>query len=724
MKPPAVFCLPGLEKVLTDSLPRGTCALVLGSFGTGKTILGLQFLAEGAMVREKGAYVSLRKPQPDIAALHRNMAWDLAGLVRRKMIQHYSWDDPKVAGTALVAWCRSRGIKRLVFDGLSVANPERSRDVPGVLAALQQAGTDVLVLYGAPAGQQTQTDDTEKLGFLCEVAIRLHCDDTAAGLQRTLAVFKGGVMGTARRTPFTISSRGIAVTGKVGGASAIGLSRRTAVTLLCPYSLLGYRWQAYLEEMAAIARRKFKKIDFRVQKENNVKCKSLLARKQNDILLFLMPLKGLTRQAREGLLQPLDDMVTAKKQERFFAQTLSACRYGQGLYGVPKFIDEMNIYANRHLLARHGFDLPRSWDELIGQAQHILAREDRQDLRGILVMEDDLDFLFLEYLWGLGGDIFDAHGAITLNNAQGLRALRFIRQLFADPRLAEHARADAETLMRFFSGQGIFLYHSSEGSVWGRDFFTVSDDKTGVCRLYDAQPDRRHTGIIVGNAICIPRHTRHPQLAAEVLEIFMDPAIDEKIFKKTGFSCGLSAYRAFVGRPDVHAQPFNTVMEHGFTLAEIESYADVHGHISREITRMIEQGTDPVRTCRHIYERFWLCSRRKKYHTLAEQAAVRIEGAYDQDISIQDIARDLHISYPHLYRLFKVVKECTCKEYLLRVRMEHARELLGRDDTPIHQVARQVGYPDPYVFSKIFKKKNGVSPQEYRLTRLRPDAVI
>ncbi len=46
--------------------------------------------------------------------------------------------------------------------------------------------------------------------------------------------------------------------------------------------------------------------------------------------------------------------------------------------------------------------------------------------------------------------------------------------------------------------------------------------------------------------------------------------------------------------------------------------------------------------------------------------------------------------------------------------MERSRELMLKTELPVRTVAREVGYADQLAFSKIFKKKFGLSPEQYR----------
>jgi circadian clock protein KaiC len=72
--------IPGLDEMLEGGLPRGRTTLVSGGPGSGKTVLGLEFLCRGAAAGEPGVFVTFEE---DAEAIRRNamsMGWDLPGL--------------------------------------------------------------------------------------------------------------------------------------------------------------------------------------------------------------------------------------------------------------------------------------------------------------------------------------------------------------------------------------------------------------------------------------------------------------------------------------------------------------------------------------------------------------------------------------------------------------------------------------------------------------------
>ena len=68
----------------------------------------------------------------------------------------------------------------------------------------------------------------------------------------------------------------------------------------------------------------------------------------------------------------------------------------------------------------------------------------------------------------------------------------------------------------------------------------------------------------------------------------------------------------------------------------------------------------------------------------------------------------------YLSHLFRKEMGISFLEYLTSVRLSIAKKLLKQTSLSILQVCLEVGYQDPSHFAKIFKKKEGMSPTEYR----------
>lgn len=88
------------------------------------------------------------------------------------------------------------------------------------------------------------------------------------------------------------------------------------------------------------------------------------------------------------------------------------------------------------------------------------------------------------------------------------------------------------------------------------------------------------------------------------------------------------------------------------------------------------------------------------------------------------LAKKMGVSQRTLIRRFKSELNVTPITYLQNARIETAKKILENTSTPLHQVVEQVGYNDLSSFSKLFKKRVGLTPMGYRQRfskRLNPD---
>ncbi|MBN1553895.1 MAG: AraC family transcriptional regulator, partial [Phycisphaerae bacterium] len=85
-----------------------------------------------------------------------------------------------------------------------------------------------------------------------------------------------------------------------------------------------------------------------------------------------------------------------------------------------------------------------------------------------------------------------------------------------------------------------------------------------------------------------------------------------------------------------------------------------------------------------------------------------------ENLSVAQMARRLNMSQSALAHTCKAVLGAPPARLFLQCRMDFARRLLATTDLSVKQVARRVGFDDPYHFSRTFKKLTGRSPSESR----------
>ncbi len=111
--------------------------------------------------------------------------------------------------------------------------------------------------------------------------------------------------------------------------------------------------------------------------------------------------------------------------------------------------------------------------------------------------------------------------------------------------------------------------------------------------------------------------------------------------------------------------------------------------------------------------RLWAEHQRQDEHVIFEIVKY-IDSHYAEDITLQDLADRFFLSREYISRKFKQQFQENLSDHIERVRMDKAKLLLMNPQYRIAQVAELVGYKDEKYFSKVFKKLEGLSPNEYR----------
>lgn len=97
-----------------------------------------------------------------------------------------------------------------------------------------------------------------------------------------------------------------------------------------------------------------------------------------------------------------------------------------------------------------------------------------------------------------------------------------------------------------------------------------------------------------------------------------------------------------------------------------------------------------------------------------EAAKAYIQAHYSRDISLDEVSQRANISPYYFSKIFKEDVGEGFVEYLTKIRMEKAKELLTTTEHSMKEICAMVGYADPNYFSRSFKKNVGVTPTEYK----------
>ena len=100
-----------------------------------------------------------------------------------------------------------------------------------------------------------------------------------------------------------------------------------------------------------------------------------------------------------------------------------------------------------------------------------------------------------------------------------------------------------------------------------------------------------------------------------------------------------------------------------------------------------------------------------------QQCRLHIENHCLELQTLEQIARQCHVSNAYLCRLFRRYGSQSPYQYLLRLKMNHAAENLQKPDALVKQVAEETGFADPFHFSRVFSSVFGISPTDFRKLR-------
>ena len=97
-----------------------------------------------------------------------------------------------------------------------------------------------------------------------------------------------------------------------------------------------------------------------------------------------------------------------------------------------------------------------------------------------------------------------------------------------------------------------------------------------------------------------------------------------------------------------------------------------------------------------------------------EAAIEFMQNHLNENLRLDDFAREAGMSVSHFSERFRRQTGQSPMAFFIHLRMRLACRLLDLSGKPVKTVALEIGYRDPYYFSRIFKKSMGISPDKYR----------
>ena len=98
-----------------------------------------------------------------------------------------------------------------------------------------------------------------------------------------------------------------------------------------------------------------------------------------------------------------------------------------------------------------------------------------------------------------------------------------------------------------------------------------------------------------------------------------------------------------------------------------------------------------------------------------QEAVTYMEHNYHRELTVEDLADVCKLNRSYFSKLFKDNMGCPPQEFLIRLRLAKAAELMKTTGDSIGDISVMCGYPNQLHFSRAFKKRYGVSPREWRI---------
>lgn len=97
-----------------------------------------------------------------------------------------------------------------------------------------------------------------------------------------------------------------------------------------------------------------------------------------------------------------------------------------------------------------------------------------------------------------------------------------------------------------------------------------------------------------------------------------------------------------------------------------------------------------------------------------QEAISYMEQNYQREVTVEEIANACQLNRSYFSKLFKQKKGCPPQEFLIRLRLSKAADLMRTTKVSIGDISASCGYPNQLHFSRAFKQRYGVSPREWR----------
>ena len=151
---------------------------------------------------------------------------------------------------------------------------------------------------------------------------------------------------------------------------------------------------------------------------------------------------------------------------------------------------------------------------------------------------------------------------------------------------------------------------------------------------------------------------------------------------------------------------------HSYDISIPDQYGELRNHL--ELCGTLDEVIDYLKT--YILKSLTDWMEEKKY---VEARPIRVAKQYISDnyykaLTLEMVSREIGFNATYFSSMFKKETDMNFSEYLKKIRIDNAKNMLLDTDQSVEDISYAVGYSDIKYFSRLFKKLTGLTPTEFR----------
>ncbi|OGF51368.1 MAG: hypothetical protein A2044_02790 [Candidatus Firestonebacteria bacterium GWA2_43_8] len=697
-----------LNKMLFGGLNKGSSTLVCGDSGSGKTIFGLQFLSAGCARKEKCVLVLISSNEGKTIKNASKLNLNTKNYIEKGLLKVISLDriehifSKNVLDEIKVA-------QRVVLDAvISVADEK----IPPALFKLFDQMPEMTSFIISNEKHE------KELAYFADNIIIMKLVEIEGKVNKALLIKKirGGKFDN-NIYMYKVDENGIEIQEPLGRESNILNEKTKKIPVAILVGTLARESIMYYENIVNKFRKLNPYIDISIFSSSPDNFETL----ERSSGISSLPMYLLPEMNRKDMLQDLNDIVNPNLVKQFSERLISSCYSGNKLYALPKNIEIGLIFYRKDLLRKYNRTVPQNWEDIRNCASYIAEKE---KIKGIAYPQaaarvSSLGLTFLEYLWANGGEVYDKKGDIIIDNENGLATLKYIYSLFNKDNIAFFEnKNDTEA---FLTGNSVFLHFSSDlfyALETKKNILKGIENNIGFMNIPKGPLGTGAVSYLDGKAFVVSKKTGNKKTMGDVVNYLTEyENVKETILQIPSYP--FPPHGGFYSGKPIRAYYIDLLKlsEKGRWLSELRHPLETISILGEEVSGcIVDKNADFNGVMAKVTARLEKVGERKYYGRITAKAMDFSRDNIASNLSTALIAsKTAKLSVSHFSRIFKKITGSTYNDYLKKIRIEKAAELLVQDiHKNIKEIANEVGYHDLRYFSKLFKKEKGSLPTKFR----------